>query len=69
MDVRINEFRVYNSHFNIAEENNKLELYTDTSDELSLEKLKDEVEEILNISDITPYHLQHEKIGPHIIEA
>ena len=31
--------------------------------------MKDELEEILNISDITPNHLQHEKIGPGIIQA
>ena len=52
---------VYNSVFNTTEENNKFELYTDSFDEFSFEELKDEVEEILNISDITPYHLQHEK--------
>ena len=60
---------VYNSAFNITEENNKIELYTDTFDELSFTELKDEVEEILSLSDITPYCLQHEKIGPRIIET
>ena len=38
-------------------------------DEFSFEELKDELEEIPNISDITPYRLRHEKIGPRIIEA
>ena len=52
---------VYNSIFLINTTNNKFELYTDNFDEVSFEELKDELEEILNISDITPYHLQHEK--------
>ena len=55
---------VYNSFFNITEENNKFELHTDTFVEFSFEELKDELQEILKISDITPYPLQHEKIGP-----
>ena len=38
-------------------------------DEFSFEELKDELEEIPNISDITPYRLRHEKIGPRNIEA
>ena len=31
--------------------------------------MKDELEEIPNISDITPYRLRHEKRGPRNIEA
>ena len=46
-----------------------MELYTDNNDEFSFEGLKDELEEILNISDNTPSHLQHEKIGQRIIKA
>ena len=46
-----------------------MELYTDTFDEFSFEELKDEIEEILNISDITPSHLQHKKLGPPINKA
>ena len=65
----LTSLEVYNSTFNITEKNNKFELYTDTFEESSFEELKDEIEQILNISDITPYHLQHEKIGPRIIEA
>ena len=53
----------------ITEHNNKFELCTDTFDEFLFTELKDEVEEILNISDITPSHLQHEKIGPLFIEC
>ena len=44
-------------------------LYTDTFDEFFFTELKGELEEILSISDITPYHLQHEKIGPRIFET
>ena len=48
----------FNPAINLSEENKYL-----------LAMLKDELEEILSISDYTPYHLQHEKIGPRIIEA
>ena len=60
---------VLKSILNIDTTNNKYENYTDKFDEFSFEELRDEHEEILNISDITPYHLQHEKIGPRIIQA
>ena len=62
-------FEVYNYNFNINTTNNKFELYTDTFDEFSFEELKDELEKILSISDITTYQLNHEKIGPRFIEA
>ena len=61
--------QIYNSIFKTTETNNKFEFYTDKFDEFSFDELKDELEEILNISDITPYHLQHEKIGPRFIQA
>ena len=67
--LRLTSVDVYNSIFNITEENNKFELYTDIFDEFFFEELKDQLEGIPDISDITPYHLQHEKIGPLIIEA
>ena len=54
---------------NIIEENDKFELYTDNFDEFSFEELKVELEEILNIPVITAYHLQHETMGPRIVEA
>ena len=60
---------VYNSIFNINTTNNKLELYTDTFDEFSIEELEDELEEILNIPIITDDHLEDEIIGPRIIKA
>ena len=63
------DLEVYNSIFNITKENNKVELYTDTFDEFSFEELKDELEEILDIPNITEEHQQHETIAPRIIEA
>ena len=64
------DLEVYNSIFNITEENNKFEFYIDNFDEFfSNTELKDEIAEILNISAITPYHLQHETIAPLIIKT
>ena len=48
---------VYNSVFDITEKNNKFQLYTDTFDEFSFTELKVELEEILNISNISNEHL------------
>ena len=67
--IGLKSLEVYESIYNINTTNNKVELYTDTFYDFSFEELKDEVEEILNCSDITPYHLQHEKIGPRKIQA
>ena len=63
------DVEVYNSIFNITEENNKFELYTDTFDEFSFQELKDEVEEILNIPEITDGHLEDETLAPRIAET
>ena len=52
---------VYISIFSITEENNKFEFHTYTFDEFFFSELKDELEEILSNSDITPYHLQHKE--------
>ena len=60
---------MYISNFEILEENNKFDLFTDPFDEFSFEKLKDELEKILSISNITPSHLQHANIGPRIIQT
>ena len=62
------DLEVYNSIFNITEENNKFVLYRDTSDEFGFLELKDELEEILNISHITNEHLDDEVLGPRIID-
>ena len=63
------DLEVYNSIFNITKENNKFELYTDTFDEFSFEELKDEVEEILNIPEITDNHLEDDILAPRIAET
>ena len=63
------DLEVYNSIFNITKENNKFELYTDTFDEFSFEELKDEIEEILNIPEITDNHLEDETLAPRIAET
>ena len=67
--IKFTSLEVYSSIFNITEENNKIKLYADTFEEFSIAELKIELEEILSFSDITPKHLQHEKIGPYIILA
>ena len=59
---------VYNSIFNITEENNKFELYRDMTAKFGSLELKDELEEILNIPHITNKHLDDEVIGPRIID-
>ena len=63
------DLEVYNSIFNITKENNKFELYTDTFDEFSFEELKDDVEEILNIPEITDDHLEDDILAPRIAET
>ena len=63
------DLEVYNSIFNITKENNKFELYTDTFDEFSFEELKDEVEEILIIPEITDDHLEDDILAPRIAET
>ena len=64
----LKDLEVYNSIFNIAEENNKFELYRDTSDIFGFLELKDELEEIVNISHNTSEHLDDEVLGPRIID-
>ena len=65
----LTSLEVYNSIFTIDTTKNKFELYTDDFDKFSFEELKDELEEILNISDITPQQFQHENSRPRIIET
>ena len=47
----------------------KLEIYTDSFDKFFFTELKDELEEILDISNISHEHLRDEIIGPRIIKA
>ena len=65
----LTDLEAYNSIFDKTKENNKFELYTDTFDEFPFMELKDEVEEILGISNITDDHLEDEIIGPRIVKA
>ena len=66
---RLTSLEVYKSIFIVTEEIIKFELYADIFDEFSFSERRNEPEKIRSISDITPYHLQHDKIGPHILEA
>ena len=52
--VGLTDLEVYKSNFNITEKNNKFEIYADDFDEFSFAELKDELEEILSVSDIAP---------------
>ena len=63
------DLEVYKSIFNITKENNKFKHYTDTFDEFSFLELKYEVEEILNIPEITNDHLEDETLAPRIAET
>ena len=56
------------SIFNISKVNNKFEIYRDSSNKFGFLELKDELEEILNISHITNEHLNDEVLGPRIID-
>ena len=69
--IGLKDLEVYNSIFNITEENNKFELYKfpdEKSGGVSYIKVRDEMEKDLDIEDITATGLQNEIIGPIIIE-
>ena len=69
--IGLTDLEVYNSIFNITEENNKFELYKIPDDKIggvTYEKVKGEIERDLDISDITPEDLQDDIIGPIIME-
>ena len=67
--IGLTSLEVFNSIFNITERNNKFKLYTDTFDEFSFAELKDELEKVLVISNITHEHLQDKILGPRNIKA
>ena len=50
----LTDLELYNSIFNITEENNKTEIYRTSSNKFGFFELKDELEEVLNISHIKP---------------
>ena len=69
--IGLTDLEVYNSIFNITEKNNKFHLYKfpdEKSGGVSYEKVRDEIERDLDISDITAPDLQDDIIGPIIIE-
>ena len=64
------DLEVYNSIFNITEQNNKFQLYKFPDEEaggVTYEKVRDEIEKDLDIEDITAADLQDDLIGPIII--
>ena len=68
--IGLTNLQVYNSIFNITKENIKFELYKLPDEKIggvSYEKVRDEIERDLDISDITAVDLQDEIIGPIII--
>ena len=69
--IGLTDLEVYNSIFNITEENNKFELYKFPDEKaggVTYEKVRDEIEKDLDIGDITAEDLQDDIIGPIIIE-
>ena len=69
--IGLTDLEVYNSIFNITEENIKFGLCKfpdEKAGAVSYEKVRDEIEKDLDISDITAADLQDDIIGPIIIE-
>ena len=69
--IGLTNVEVYNSIFNITEENNKFELYNFPDSEsggTSYERVRDDIEKDLKFSDITGTDLQDEIIGRIIID-
>ena len=66
--IGLTSLEVYNSIFIITERNKKFELYRDSSNKFGFLELRDELEEILNISHFSQEHLQDETIGPRFID-
>ena len=66
--IGFTDLEVYNSIFNITEENNKFEIYRDMSEKFGFIELKDEPEETLNIPHITNKHLDDKILGQRIID-
>ena len=69
--VGITSLEVYDSFFNITDDNSKLKFYLFAESKIggiSYEKFRDEIEKYSGISDITPIGSQDDIIGPIIIE-
>ena len=67
--IGLSDLEVYNSIFNINETNDKFELCTDVFDEFSFEELKNELEEIVVITNFTEDYLEDERLGPHQLKT
>ena len=69
--IGLTYLQVYNSIINLTEENNKLQLYKildEKADGVIFEKVRDEIEKNLDISNITATDLQDDLIGPIIFD-
>ena len=69
--IGLTDLEVCNSIFNITEENNKFELFKFPDEQaggITYEKVGDEIEKDLDISDITDTDLQNDILGPIITE-
>ena len=69
--IGLTDLEVYNSIFNITEENNKLQLYefpNEKSGGISYTKVREDIERDLDISDITAADLEDDIIALIIIE-
>ena len=66
--IGLTDLEVYNSIFNITEENNEFEIYRAKDGKFGFLELKDELEEVFNIPHITIEHLDDEILGPRIID-
>ena len=67
--IGLTSLEVYNSIFNQITTNNKLEFFTESSDECSFTELKDELEAIFNFSIMTSEHLHDDIKGPRLIST
>ena len=69
--IGVTDLEVYNSLFNITEENNKFELYKFPDEKaggVTYTKFRDEIEKDLDIEDITAADLQDDIIAPIFIK-
>ena len=66
--IGLTDLEVYKSFFNITKANNKFDIYRDSSNKFGFLELKDELEEVLNISHISQEHLEDEVLGPRFID-
>ena len=66
--IGLTDLEVYNSIFNITEENKKFEIYRDTPTKFQFLDLKDKLEEIFDIPHTTRKHLLDDETASRIID-